>query len=214
MRIYLEEYPTKLTAPANSSTEEWSDYSFQCLADLMAYLGHTDTVDIAALHNYYLFKEYPKRHLFASPEIILDKIFYLTEGNILAYTKNGNDKTVKMLISTGHLVTSLNSLTNIPNIPDIYFETITPVKGLEIWVNNFKLLSTQKNFQFLNKLMEAGIIKRLRYQQTITEILYLPAKERVKTFMEIYPDVCDHFQKQHIASLLGINKETFSRSIK
>lgn len=214
MRIYLEEYPTKLTAPANSSVEEWSHYSFQCLADLMAYLGHTDPVDIAVLHNYYQFKEYPKKHLFASPEISLDKIFYITKGNILAYTLSGNNKVVRLLISTGHLVTSLNSLTNIPNIPGIYFETLTPVKGLEISVNNFKLMSTQKNFQFLNKLIEAGIIKRLRYQQTITEILYLPAKERVKTFMEIYPDVCDHFQKQHIASLLGINKETFSRTIK
>ena len=135
-------------------------------------------------------------------------VMFLMEGIVRGYIvdENGQEMTDCFAHRSGDVLIGCSGLET-PSL--IAFETLTPCTILRVsteTLNQLMQSHPEMILAYSHNLMEA----LLRHWE-IKRILYQPAMQRYRWFLENYPSLIDQISNKHIASFLGITPVTLSR---
>lgn len=146
------------------------------------------------------------------PGAICDRYFFIHEGVVRAFIREGNKEVTTWISSANEIATSIYSMQE--NRPSMeYIQAIRESTLLE--------LDAEKLEELFKKIPETNIIIRrlltAYYQDAEIRsfIARIPSAEaRCQFFLKTYPEKALLVPKKYIASFLGIREETLSRVLK
>lgn len=152
----------------------------------------------------------PKKKLLVTPNKIVDKAYFLKNGIIRHYVKNGANQFTKNFIQGPRFM--LPSLTNffLESPSQIYCESLTDLDVIE-WNRNDLFLFANKHPKMYKFLLMAVVQAFHRKEAREIALVQQDAKERYLDFLNDYPNLINTIPLQHIASYLGVRPETLSR---
>lgn len=155
-------------------------------------------------------ENYPARELVLRPGDICRRIYFISSGMVRIYSLDemGRERT-HLFMGPGEVAIDVASFYD--QIPATeYLETLQPTTIQSISWNELN--------SFYADFKEGNYIGRLMTQKYLTiavrrnkELLTATAQERYHSLMRQYPDIEQFTTQSHLASYLGISRETLSR---
>ena len=140
---------------------------------------------------------------------VCDFIAYIDSGIIRGYhIKDGNEITCDIILHNSFL-TDFNSFTN--SIPSSYsFQALQKAELLIIGRKDIlKIYEENRKFETLGRLMAEKTAQRAIEKTMI--LAYSKPEERVQKLLEQQPLLFQLVPQRHLANMLGITPESFSR---
>lgn len=180
------------------------------LVDTLNSIYKLPEIEIGVLLNHFVDEEYPSNYRIGKIGDLTDKIYYVEKGIIRHYLMDKKGNEINSWFSfEGNLAASFKS-----------FSSRTPsLEGMEL-IEDCKLRSItyQSVYQLMDKYHELERLFRLfteyyymEAEARIHELKTLTATERYHKLIEDRPDILQRISLNHIASFIGITKETLSR---
>lgn len=165
-----------------------------------------------AIGNYYELIECPKKSVLLRAGQTCDYVYFVIKGLLRTYYLKDGNEICSRFMEEQHIVISINSFyTRKPG--DEYIEAIEDCTLARIHHDKLqKIYREHIEFNYIARVWTE------HYCSMSEERLYLlrslNAKERYKFFLNNYPGLMQRVPLKHIASYLGMNMETLSRTRK
>lgn len=194
----------------NKTDEEWKDYCVYSLINLFLDLCLSVNAQLNDFEIFVTYKEYPKSTILIHEGEPCNKVFFLASGGVKIYKQleNGAEQ-IFALFNEGNIISANSFLTN--DLSPVSIETCSPTKGVEMSKVRFEMMSKLPNYLPFGEIVKKMILRRVDYQAKLDQVLYLPAKERIRKFYELFPSIAKGFFDKDIAAFLRIKSETFCR---
>jgi len=181
--------------------------------DLLQVLGHIAPLSQAyqeRLRDQLETQQYPARHLLLQPGDICRRIYFISSGLVRIYMidEEGRERTI-MFMGPGELAVDVSSFYEQTPATE-YLETLqeTIIQSL-----NWHQLNT-----FYADFKEGNYIGRIITQKYLVlavernmELLTSNLEKRYESLLRQFPHIEQQVSQTHIASYLGISRETLSR---
>lgn len=163
---------------------------------------------VDALKKLVVVEEYSKNDFILQPGQRCNKIWYLNKGMVRKFhLHDGNDITI-WIHTENEFITSLQSYAqNLPSEEYLQACEDTLLIGLTR-ESSAKLSVFQQFVTFSNKLMEQQFVQIDRHTREFNQ---RDARGKYEFLREIVPEVVKRAKLGHIASMIGITRETLSR---
>ncbi|WP_047455967.1 Crp/Fnr family transcriptional regulator [Chryseobacterium sp. OV279] len=170
-------------------------------------ISKEDEIDIAAK---FIFQKTKKKEILVGQNSSCNKLFFVIEGFIRAYSINdkGNEVT-RMIAWEGNFLTDIVGFRD-QNINQEIIESLTDSFLLFITKNNFdSLLNSSENFKKIYiKVLEEYSNMHMKKLQLINIV---DISLKMKYFKEHFPDLVFKLNDKILASFLSISRETLVR---
>lgn len=163
-----------------------------------------------ALENILIYKKIGKKELFAENNRVCTKLLFINKGYFRFYhhDTNGNEITSDFYFAPSFITSYTSFITGEPSFVNV--QAMDDMEVLEIQKNDLnELYLKYPNIERLGRLIAESVA--ITSEKHLFLLLNQTAEMRYKTLLERNPEYVNTIPLQHIASYLGITKETLSR---
>lgn len=209
MRLFYKPYGCTEHSP--NSLLSKIDYGYECLEKLYLHLGCQSSENlIKHLRTNYEPAFLKSKCFLAKPGEFMDYGYYLIEGTMSVFSKANNRKQVLRLLTPGNLAMSPEGVLH-SDSSTVYIQTESACIVLRISTTRLQHFF-KGNPQINYYLLLQNLLSRfLVYQREVSTILQMRVPERLEAIKTAFPEMVESFSQKSIASLFGMQPETFTR---
>lgn len=180
----------------------------QQLIDYIKTFVELDPAAIAALENLAEIETYTKKQYILQPGQRCNKIWYLKKGMVRKFHFADGNEITTWIHTENDTFTSLQSYAqNTPS--DEYLQTCEDTVVIGITKTNSEKLAVHPAFTvFSNTLMQREFVNIDKHTKALNQ---RDAKGKYEYLKLIAPEIIKRAQIGHIASIIGVSRETLSR---